>query len=758
MTGIGFFKSGKKMVTSKQADPEQNNKNSGAAGSHIIRHDLKMTLQKHGGLLFLALLLFLVLIPFSTAGIPGDSIFEITTTHEQLKYRFIKDSFFLPVYAGILVYGVVLGISVFSFLLKKEQITFYFSLGLSRSKLYLVRIFICFLGMAAAVWIPMTVSLALNLAALGNYTGMIVSYVYVSAGLFLQGMTVCLINAAACILAGTIRETLLFDLLFLGTFSAVVECADRLLQHLVWGNSIGAVSYSGTQEYAAPLFSSTEKGNPLLFFWDNLRTYSLFYREPGQAAPDSSPVAILIGWGIVCLCLLMLGLVFIRKKKAEQAGMEGQYRFLYSCFLFVAGLTLSGNVFTLFSDSSLLTASFLSGFSLLLFFILWQRIGWGMVREDVRPVRESAGILLRFVAVAATAGVFVLVSELWMRQLPENGTIETASVSYVGHPSYLYGDIAGSSSSNGYYMSCMYDYTNENDIATVLQLHKSMIAMGKQKKQTNTDQFEKTVVPYDICFSYTMANGKKKVYYYDRASLKILEEMLVLDDSGEVKEKMAAVIEGDDTSASAGWAAEAYQSGDLYLSDIWFTHPYKLTMSEEGRAELLQALAEDVQNQSVQDRYFPEKEALGVLFFTADGENDLETFSYHLGNAVIYLTDSFTNTLAFLEKNQLTSCMEFDGTVESITLQAYEPYGGINGRKTPLSNLFLGYRADSLDDFLVQMDFGNKTPITDKDRIASLLPRLRSTYNMTRAGYLAAVKIEGRDGYIYKYLPGGLEE
>ena len=124
---------------------------------------------------------------------------------------------------------------------------------------------------------------------------------------------------------------------------------------------------------------------------------------------------------------------------------------------------------------------------------------------------------------------------------------------------------------------------------------------------------------------------------------------------------------------------------------------------------------------------------------------------------MIYVTDEFSHTLDFLEKNHLMYCMEFDGEIESIVLQPYNPYDGINGRKYPMSTLFLGYRSDSLDAFAVQSDFGSKQPIKDPQRVEKLLPKLRSVYNMTRPGYLAAVKLAGSDQYIYKYLPGEVE-
>jgi len=210
-------------------------------------------------------------------------------------------------------------------------------------------------------------------------------------------------------------------------------------------------------------------------------------------------------------------------------------------------------------------------------------------------------------------------------------------------------------------------------------------------------------------------------------------------------------------SSPVNWASKAFASGSVYLSNVWYDKPYRLSLSADARSALLSALAADISRQTAADRYFPQKEALGVLFFTSTGEADIKSYSYHLGNASVYITDDFTDTLTFLENNGLSGCLAFTGEIESITLQKYDPYGGINGRKKPLSNFFIGYRGTSLDDFMVQVDFGAKQPVTDETRIAGLLPRLRSTYSMTREGYLAAIKLKGSEYYIYKYLPGKID-
>ena len=55
---------------------------------NIIRYDIGFILGKNGWIFLVGTAVFMVLIPFFTAGLPGDSIFDIEVTHDQLKFTF----------------------------------------------------------------------------------------------------------------------------------------------------------------------------------------------------------------------------------------------------------------------------------------------------------------------------------------------------------------------------------------------------------------------------------------------------------------------------------------------------------------------------------------------------------------------------------------------------------------------------------------------------------------------------------------------
>ena len=185
----------------------------------------------------------------------------------------------------------------------------------------------------------------------------------------------------------------------------------------------------------------------------------------------------------------------------------------------------------------------------------------------------------------------------------------------------------------------------------------------------------------------------------------------------------------------------------------------KLSLGENRRTELLEAIAADVASQSAADRYFPEEDTDMRLFFTLNGESDLETFAYSSSNASVWLTDAYRNTKELLASwGVKTDASQTDAEndtaqIESITLQKYDPYASMNRLSDPVSALFLSYRSDSDDEFPFRQDFGTRPELTDPQQIAEIAPSLRSTYFMSGGGYIAAVKLTGSSRYVYKFLP-----
>lgn len=725
------------------------------SAKNLFLHDFRRVFSDNLGFTLIGLAVFLILIPFATAGISGNSIFEAATTHDQMKFRFINEDFVNAVYFGILLLGASQGLALFRFLWDKKSVTFLFSLGLKRTKLFLTRALTGEITILLVTGLPMLVSYVLNIKALGFYPGEMSCCLFVEAGLFLTGSAAFVLSVIAAAFAGVMSEALLYTSFFLAAPSGALYCANRALNHLVWGSAYGATLYTGASAGEKNLLDLTSSWNPALFFKDYAADYSIFRRGLTSAAAATFSWSIIWKWTAAVILLFCLACLSARHRKAENAGISGLNPFMTEITAVTGAFLAFSLVYTLLDNNGRAPALFMALAAGAFVCFLSPKGIRGRGGAKLNMVFAGAGRLL---AAAAIFAALVVIGNARESALPRMADISSVSLSYTGAPSLVSTQTEGSSDGSSYYMISSFSFSSGEDVSRALAIHENLRNMGRAKLAADEKNFGNTVVPYDILIRYTLKDGTEKTWYYDRASLTILESMLSEDESDDVRSGIRDVVTGSvPTGTSINWASKAFASGDVYLSDIWYDKPYHLALSGTAREELLNALAEDILNQSVEERYFPDKQAKGVFMFTNNGETDSKSFSYHLGSAFVYVTDDFTNTLTFLEKNNLSYCMDFTGEIESVTIRKYNPYAGINGRKSPISNYFMSYAADSPDNFLTQEDFGSAKTITDAAKIAEYLPLARSDYYMSREGYLIAVKLKGSAKYVYQYLPGKLD-
>lgn len=715
----------------------------------ILRHAWRETWMRNLLLPVIGLVVFIILFPVSTAGMPSSSIFNVDYTHDQLKYRFFDASFGPVIIGAVLVYGLLLSIALLRFLHDRRQTVAYFSLGITRMRLLAVRLGAGCLMLLIGVGAPLAVSLLLNLAALGYTTSIFGSFFYLLCGYLVLGLVPLFVAGIGCALAGTLLEAAVFSVCLLAIPSAVLYGVGALMRHLLFGSASGVLLRTGTGLAASSLLTQFAAFNPALFFYHDSITYSAFYTTTtGETLPAIRPLTVLL-WFIGAVILAELAAFTLQRRKNEIAGVGGMSRGMN----IVLTLTLAFFLYTLLFDVLAALNVFVAfiaataGFvAVWLVFAVLTSCGKRAGRQNITVL--AAGLAATYAVVALLGTGFLGYSA----RVPDADDIASATVSYVGSPNYTTGDgTQGSSGANGYYIAQQVKLTDASDLSLLVSLHKTLIAARKPALELNQSDFEKTAVPYDIMVQYTLKNGSTLVRYYDRSTFSTFESMLTLENTQAVKRLEQNIITGN--TGDAYWAAGAYRRGSIYLSNNWYTNPQLLTLSEDKRTELLQALAADVAAQPLNDRYFPSKPALGVLMFSQTGDSDTKTYAYNLENAEVYLTSAFTNTLKFLNDNGLAKALSFGGAAESITLMKYNPYVSKDREAAPESQYFMAYTADNAGSFILQKDFGKNYVVDDPDQVDELMPLLQNDYYMSRGGYLAAVKLQGSDTYVYKFLP-----
>ncbi len=720
-------------------------------------HDALWSLRRVLSLGLLGLVVFAVLMPVSTAAVPQSSVFTLAYTHDQLRFRFFAGPLTPVVLLATVAFGISLGVALFRFALVRDQAAAVFSLGLGRVTLFCTRLVVGTLVLAVCLLVPLAVALLLNCLALGVTPGVVGQCAAVGAGLLVLGLISLAAAALSCLVAGTVAEALAFCAALLGSVTVATWGLNAVMSRLLVGNGFGALTSSQTTTVAPSLVSATSAFNPVLAFDAFLRRHAVFWRHGLVPRPPAVDWRTPVLWLAVIAALVVAAAVSAERRRSENAGIAGS---ALAVDLFACGVIGFGGfavVFHLLASAGIGAALAAGVVTLVLVGLALMR---GPQRERAPWSRTSAVVAGQTVVVLAVVAVVASGGLGYSGRVPSPASVASVTVSYTGSPEYLAVPVAASSVGRSYYFIGGYTYDTAAAVRLVERVHHALIGDAHQPLATAVSgPFADTVVPYDIVITYRLRDGGHLTRYYDRARLADLAALLHLDDLRGVRTLERALITGDldglSPSATAavvaapGWGA--YRSGQVVLADRWYSHPETLSLSVAERAGLLAAIARDVTSQPAAARYFPRQPAAGVIAFT--GDPDTAMLGYQFGDALVYLTPDMTATLAFLRSHGLAGELRFHGSIQSLTFEKYEPYGGMARPTSPADQYFLGYRSSVAQDFWTQQDFGLRLATNDPAQIAQIVPRLRATYFLSDGGYLVAAKIAGSNVWAYCYLP-----
>ncbi len=726
-------------------------------------HDFLFSMRGASVTLVGALVLFCVLVPVSTCAVSDMSVFNVNYTHEQLKYQLYAQSLAPLVDAAAVAFGGVLGIVLFKFLLVKRATTAFFSVGLSRVKLYLARAAAAIVSIIVGIGIPFAISLALNIAALGVYEGQLYEFFYTTCGYIVVALVAFSLTSIAVMCAGTLFETCAFSVALLGGVTAVLWGLGVLTEYLLVGNASGAVLYGQSTQIAPSLLDSYSWANPLLFFANEGASHQFFKALHPVYYPQLGDWRLILAWFAVFLLLAAAGAALLCARRGEQAEMAGKSPVMTIVCVALFGLAAFACAVRLLGDVDIAVALVVAG---VLFVLVSLALLFGPLRGRTRRGVTLACVGGELVAMAALAGIIGTGAFGFASYIPASDQVESVEVSYNGSPSYLTEGFSGVSGGASYYYTSYRTYSQESSIDIVRSLHSQLVDSARATRQTDYENFEASVVPYDVVLRYRMKDGSEVVRYYSQATVGELSAMLALDNDEHTHDLENAVITGgtdglsdDERSAlSNSPSYNAYRSGYIYAADGALNKIMQVTCTDEDRADLLRALSSDLANLNASERYNPTKATKVCLMFTMSPELDVSSFGYSFSNAVSYITEDWTETMAWLQSHgvidQLGSTLDAR-VIEQLTFQLDDPYSSINKVTQPVSRYFMSYRSETSGLFWITQDYGSLKVVEDQQRISEVLPNLRTGCYMA-GGYFVQAKLRGIESYVYFYLPADL--
>lgn len=234
--------------------------------------------------------------------------------------------------------GIAVAISLFSFIFKKNSVNVYFSMGITRTRLFLNRVAAGATGLFVISFIPYLIVFLTNVGMFGFHSHQLKLFAYYTALMFIRGMSGFAIGTFAAVISGSVIETFFSA----GSASIIFRAAAALL--------------SGFKNIFLPGYvSNYNEENKMLLLtpWTALledTNYSDLIT--GKKVPenylltwktDFFPIAL---WAVFAVIILAVTLFLFKKRKNENTASFGKYAIASglngACIFVISVLILAG--------------------------------------------------------------------------------------------------------------------------------------------------------------------------------------------------------------------------------------------------------------------------------------------------------------------------------------------------------------------------------------------------------------------------------
>lgn len=222
-----------------------------------------------------------------------------------------------PLSFMMILCGMAIALSLFSFAFKKNSVNVYFSVGLTRTRMFLNRLAAGTIWIFAVAIIPYLTVFLMNVGMFGFHSHQLKLFAYFTLIMFIRGMSGFAIGALAAAVSGSVIEMVITT----GATSVIALLPALLL--------------SGFKSILLPGYVSGNDNSDktmLLSPWTGLLDYSdVNQLITGKKVPKELlltwkgnflPIAF---WAIAAVIIFAVGLVLFKKRKNENAASFGKF-------------------------------------------------------------------------------------------------------------------------------------------------------------------------------------------------------------------------------------------------------------------------------------------------------------------------------------------------------------------------------------------------------------------------------------------------
>ncbi len=283
---------------------------------------------------------FLALIMFHVQPVLSYVFSESFKTEKMQKnvlFYFLDSNKVFPsfIQIGMVLCGMLMAFSLFQFLLKKKSVNVYLSFGMTRSKLYINRLFATVLSLFVATFIPTFLTFIINLVSFGASSALTSLFCYMFLMEFVSGLAGFALASAVMTFSGCTIEAVItaIGLSALPTFiSGTIDNLSTIVRGYVYNAGADIARRTGGNLFNIWTFAlDTENLNGKATEFTSEKTFVLLGQLTKKSTfkafqcVDMEVLAPILMWLAISIILIGIGTVFMNKRKSENSNSFGKF-------------------------------------------------------------------------------------------------------------------------------------------------------------------------------------------------------------------------------------------------------------------------------------------------------------------------------------------------------------------------------------------------------------------------------------------------
>ena len=236
---------------------------------------------------------------------------------------------------GMVLCGMLMAFTMFQFLLKKKSVNVYLSFGMTRSKLYINRLFAAVLSLFAATFIPTFSTFIINLVSFGASSALTSLFCYMFLMEFVSGLAGFALASTVMTFSGCTIEAVIttIGLSALPTFiSGTIDNLSTMVRGYVYNAGSDIARATGGNLFNIWTFAvDAEKLNGKSTEFTYQKTFILLGKLTKKSEfkafqnIDMEVLAPILIWLAISIILIAVGTVFMNKRKSENSNSFGKF-------------------------------------------------------------------------------------------------------------------------------------------------------------------------------------------------------------------------------------------------------------------------------------------------------------------------------------------------------------------------------------------------------------------------------------------------